>query len=167
MKKHLIILGLFLITLSMRSIAQVNEGINEGSTLGIRFGGSDGVEAEVSYEQPVSPQTRLEFDLGFINAPDFNGFKFTLQYQWLFAIGSGFNWYVGAGGSIGAWNLDEGFPGDNDGRDDGVFLDAVGQLGIEYNCNVPLQFSLDFRPEFGLVNDDYDSGFGLGIRYRF
>lgn len=135
--------------------------------IGVRLGGgSDDVGGEISYQQGISAGTRLEFDLGFIDAGLFNGFKFSLLYQFVFPISGGFNWYVGPGGSIGAWNVDEDHPGDPD-HTEGMFLDADGQLGIEYNCNVPLQFSLDMRPEFGIINDDFDIDFGLGIRFLF
>ena len=49
-----------------------------------------------------------------------------------------------------------------------MFLNFDLQLGIEYNFSeVPLQLSLDGRPEFGIINDDFDMGYGLGIRYTF
>ena len=48
----------------------------------------------------------------------------------------------------------------------------AGDIGIEYNFDIPLLISLDFRPEFGFGNDFYnnnDLGFdiGFGIRYQF
>jgi hypothetical protein len=137
--------------------------------LGIRFGGSDGVSAEISYQQPAGSNNRFEFDLGFIDAQGFDGLKFTLQYHWVANIEGGFNWYIGPGGSIGVWDIDDDFfPGDDDFNDDGFFLDVVGQIGIEYNfAEVPFQFSLDARPEIGLINDGFDFGYGLGIRFLF
>ncbi len=143
---------------------------SSSNALGIRLGGSDGVSAEISYQNYIGGSNRLEFDLGFIEAGWYNGFKFSLLYHWVGNIDGGLNWYVGAGGSIGAWNVDENDPfwfDDNDYHNDGFFLDADGQLGIEYNFDVPLQVSLDIRPEFGLINDDFDMGYGLGIRYLF
>ncbi|MFI5172156.1 MAG: hypothetical protein ACHQFW_07170 [Chitinophagales bacterium] len=149
-----------------------------GDALGIRFGGSDGVSAEISYQNFIGGNNRLEFDLGFIDAGWYDGFKFSLLYHWVGNIDNGLYWYVGAGGSIGAWDVNDNGPGWDDDhgpwwsdsdydRNDGVFLDADGQLGIEYYFNIPLQISLDIRPEFGLVNDDFDMGYGLGLRYVF
>ncbi|MBC8046728.1 MAG: hypothetical protein H7Y00_08035, partial [Fimbriimonadaceae bacterium] len=110
---------------------------------------------------------RLEIDLGFIDAGWYDGFKGTLMYHWVKNIDGGLNWYLGAGGSLGAWDVDNDKPGNDENHDDGVFLDANAQLGIEYNFTIPLQLSLDARPEFGLINDDFDFGYGLGIRFTF
>lgn len=134
--------------------------------LGIRLGGSDGAGAEISYQQFIGGNNRIEADLGFFDDGWKDGFKFTLLYQWVGNIDGGLNWYVGLGGSIGGWNVDEFNPG-HDEESDGFFLDFDGDLGIEYNFPIPIQLSLDLRPEFGLINDDFDMGFGLGIRYTF
>ncbi len=137
------------------------------NALGIRLGGGDGSQAEISYQQYIGGPNRLEFDLAFFDDGYADGFKFTLLYQWVHAIESGFNWYAGAGGSIGARDLNGHFSDDDD-FNDGVFLNLDLQLGIEYNFSeVPLQLSLDARPEFGIINDDFDMGYGLGIRYTF
>jgi len=136
--------------------------------LGVRFDGGDGIAAEISYQKFIGGNNRLEFDLGFDDDGYYEGFKFSLLYHWVGEMGSGFYWYVGAGGSIGGWSHhhDHG-PFDDDGYDEGFFLDADGQLGVEYEFPIPLQISLDLRPEFGLINDDFDARIGLGLRYRF
>ena len=50
-------------------------------------------------------------------------------------------------------------------------LSAAGMVGIEYNFNIPLQISLDFRQHVGIGfkgNGLYTpSSIGLGIRYKF
>jgi hypothetical protein len=47
---------------------------------------------------------------------------------------------------------------------------AAGNLGIEYNFDIPLMLSLDIRPEL-YFGDDFGNDFGpdiaLGIRYQF
>ncbi|NNK72791.1 MAG: hypothetical protein HKO94_06335, partial [Flavobacteriaceae bacterium] len=56
------------------------------------------------------------------------------------------------------------------GSDDSdTALLAAGDIGIEYDFNIPLLISLDFRPEigFGDFNDDLDFDIALGIRYQF
>jgi len=45
-------------------------------------------------------------------------------------------------------------------------------VGIEYNFDFPLLLSLDFRPEIGFGNDDFDTNdldfdIALGVRYQF
>ena len=86
-------------------------------------------------------------------------------HQWVWNIDGGFNWYAGFGAGIG--NVDV----KNFDDDDGLFVNAVGNIGVEYNFDIPLLISLDFRPEIGLVNDfgnnDFDLDIALGLRYQF
>lgn len=137
------------------------------NAIGVRLWGSDGISAEISYQHFISGPNRIEADLGFIDAGWYDGFKATLMYHWVNNIEGGLNWYIGAGGSLGGWDIDAGKPGNDDFHNEGFFLDANGQIGIEYHFDFPLQLSLDGRPEIGLINDDFDFGYGLGIRFTF
>jgi len=161
MKKYTLVICILVLsaTLSAQSSAP--------RALGIRFGGGDGVEAEISFQNYIGGNNRLEFDLGLFEDDWNDGFKFTLLYQWVGNIDGGLNWYIGAGGSLGALDVNEDNKNWDKDFDDGFFLNADGQLGIEYNFPFPLQISLDARPEFGLINDDFDFGYGLGVRYAF
>ena len=52
----------------------------------------------------------------------------------------------------------------------GLFTLLAGDIGIEYNFNIPLLLSLDMRPEIGFnddFSDDLDFDIALGIRYQF
>ena len=55
-----------------------------------------------------------------------------------------------------------------DGTDDFGFF-VAGDIGIEYDFDIPLLISLDFRPEFG--NNDFTDNtifdIALGVRYQF
>jgi hypothetical protein len=141
------------------------------NALGLRLGDNDGFGGEVSYQRTFAKANRLELDLGWRNSHDVDAFKLAALYQWVWNIEGGFNWYAGVGGGIGSYSYDHNgdLPGGHD--DSGTFLFVAGDLGIEYNFDVPLQLSLDFRPEL-YFNDDYrDDNFGpdiaLGIRYKF
>ena len=70
---------------------------------------------------------------------------------------------TGVGGGVGSYSFD------NKNFDDETFIFAAGDIGIEYNFYIPLQLSLDARPElgFGDYRDDLDFDIALGIRYRF
>ena len=87
-------------------------------------------------------------------------------YQWIVNLDGGFNWYVGAGGGFASYSLDDVAPGVDD-SDTSLFI--AGDIGIEYNFDIPLLLSLDFRPELGFsdFNDDLDFDIALGIRYQF
>jgi hypothetical protein len=135
--------------------------------IGLRFGGGDGFGTEISYQQYVGGPNRLEFDLGFFDSEWIDGFKLTAMYEWVHPLEEGFYWYAGVGAGLGQRDFDNGHPVFDDDDDEGIFMDADALLGIEYNFPIPLQLSLDLRPEIGLINDDFDMGFGLGVRYVF
>ncbi len=135
------------------------------NALGLRFGGNNGFGAEVSYQRALGGNNRLELDLGLRSGNDYDGFKLAALYQWVWNIDGGFNWYAGAGGGLGSYDVDRG-PLDDEND---TFVFAAGDIGIEYNFDIPLILSLDFRPElgFGDFYDDLDFDVALGIRYQF
>ncbi|MEE3999030.1 hypothetical protein V1T75_01680 [Tenacibaculum sp. FZY0031] len=131
------------------------------NALGLRVGDNDGFGGEISYQHYLKEHNRLEFDLGFRDSKNVDAFKLVGLYQWVYKLDGNFNWFVGAGAGIGSYNSSD---------NDGVFALVAGDLGIEYNFNIPLVMSLDMRPELGLVNDysdDLDLDIALGIRYQF
>jgi len=75
---------------------------------------------------------------------------------------------VFVGGGLGSFSVN--VPGGMDVTD--TFIFAAGDVGIEYNFDIPLLLSLDFRPEIGFGDDlynnnDLDFDIALGIRYQF
>jgi hypothetical protein len=143
-------------------------------TLGLRLGDSDGFGAEISYQKSIGRLHRAEFNLGFRNSRQFNAFKLAGVYQWVHNLDGGFNWYYGVGGGLGNVDFDP-TPNNNNGfndDNDGLFVFAAGNLGIEYDFDIPLLISLDIRPEIGLIGfDGFDNDFlfdiALGLRYQF
>ena len=137
--------------------------------LGLRLGDSDGFGAEISYQKSIGRVNRAEINLGWRDSRAFDAFKLTGLYQWVHQLDGRFNWYYGLGGGIGSVDF-EAIPSGED--NDGTFIFAAGDIGIEYNFDFPLLLSLDFRPELGLLGyDGFDDGFdfdiALGIRYQF
>lgn len=133
------------------------------NAIGLRLGDSDGLGAEISYQRALGDNNRLELDLGWRTGNDFDGFKLTGLYQWVWNIDSGFNWYAGAGGGVGAYDFEAPI------NDSETFFFFAGDVGIEYDFDIPLLLSLDFRPEigFGDLNDDTNFDIALSIRYQF
>lgn len=136
--------------------------------LGLRLGDSDGFGAEISYQKSIARYNRLEASLGWRDSRNFHAFKLTGVYQWVHQLDGNFNWYYGVGGGLGNVDFDPGFT-DEDG---GLFVFGAGDIGIEYNFDIPLLLSLDFRPEIGLVgydgfSDNFDFDIALGVRYQF
>lgn len=136
------------------------------NTIGLRLGGSDGFGAEISYQRGLTENNRLEFGLGWRDSDDFNAFRVSGLYQWVFHLDGSFNWYAGAGGGFGSVDFDDNIVV---GDDSETFLFIAGSIGIEYDFEIPLLISLDFRPEinFGDINDNVDFDVALGIRYQF
>lgn len=148
-----------------------NSQIISENAIGLRLGDSDGLGAEVSYQRALTENNRLEVDLGWRDGKNYDGFKIAGLYQWVWQLDGNFNWYAGVGGGFGIFSFDRDIlPDDVDDTDS--FLFAAGDVGIEYNFDIPLLISLDFRPEIGFGddlydNDDLDFDIALGIRYQF
>lgn len=138
------------------------------NALGLRLGDNDGFGGEISYQRGLSNNNRLEFDLGWRNSNNIDALKLAGLYQWVWEIDNGFNWYAGVGAGFGSWNYNY-----NDTKNNGSFLFAAGDIGIEYTFKeVPIQLSIDLRPELYFNSNDYrEDNFGpdlaLGIRYKF
>ena len=110
--------------------------------------------AELSYQHSIGSNF-VEADLGWFK----NGFYLTGVYDFVFASEGNFNFYAGPGAAVGFYN---------DSETSGINLGIAGQLGLEYNFNLPLQLSLDWRPVFNFIHGGFGwEGIALGIRYRF
>ncbi|MEO1033468.1 MAG: hypothetical protein AAFX55_18915 [Bacteroidota bacterium] len=133
------------------------------NAIGLRIGDDDGFGTEISYQRALGDNNRLEANLGWRSGDGFDGFKLTGVYQWVWELDGNFNWYAGAGGGVGSYSFD------NDAVDDDTFFFIAGDIGIEYNFDIPLIISLDFRPElgFGDFRDDLNFDIALGVRYQF
>lgn len=152
MRKILFTLALVASLLGSGLNAQV-----KGNALGLRLA-NEAHGGEISFQAALGRANRLELDLGFNNRYEsYHGYELTGVYQWVWGlnqIGTGLNWYLGLGGTVGTYNPDFG-------------LGIVGQIGLEYNFNIPLQISLDWRPTIFNSYYTYYGGNGLSIRYRF
>lgn len=148
------------------SLLVVNAQDIADNAIGLRLGDSDGLGTEITYQRKLGVDTRLEANLGWRNGNNFDGFKVAGLHQWVWNIDGGFNWYAGAGGGLGIYDFD--LPGNN-GNETETFIFAAGNIGIEYDFEIPLLLSLDFRPEigFGDINDDLDFDIAFSIRYQF
>lgn len=162
MKKLILILIAIIGFTSMASAQSISK-----NAIGVRFGDNDGFGGEISYQKHLDSNRRLEVDLGYRDHKNFDAFKLTGIYQWVWGIDEGFNWYAGFGAGIGSWSYNNHVIEDDK---DGVFINVDGNVGIEYNFDAPLIISLDFRPEIGIVGDygkDTDLDLALSIRYQF
>ena len=152
MKKVIAVL-IVVVLATLGAMAQSNS-----NALGLRLAGGDGFLTEISYQRSLTSSTRFEGDLGFFNSSDKNRVRITGLHQWIWPIQGNLGWYAGLGACVGHQS-------NNSGSNE-LILDAVGNVGLEYQLDVPIQISLDIRPSFGLSNFG-GSSLGLGIRYTF
>lgn len=163
---------LLLATLLLGTVFAQAQNISKNA-LGLRIGDNDGFGGEVSYQRGLSKNNRLEFDLGWRDSNHYDAVKLVGLYQWVWNIDGGFNWYAGPGAGLGSWRSQYWNNGNTYYYEDsGAFFLITGDIGIEYNFPIPLQISLDFRPEIYFNSDDFrEDNFGpdvgLGIRYKF
>ncbi len=151
MRKLLLCISFLTISIFTMNAQEISK-----NAIGIRFGDNNGIGAEVSYQRALGSNNRLEIDLGIRGNSDNSIFKATGLYQWVWELENNFNWYAGVGGGLLS------------GNSSAIF--GAGVVGIEYNFDIPLLISLDFRPEFGITGayyDGFNSDFGLGVRYQF
>jgi hypothetical protein len=126
----------------------------QDNAIGLRLG----YGAEASLQYVLTPDNRLEIDLGW-NLD--NGANLTGVYQWGWNLSEyleeGFKWYAGIGAGVGIWDKD-------------FAIAAVGQVGFEYNFkNIPLQLTVDYRPGISLIPEIAGPGgdVALSVRYKF
>ena len=151
---------IFTLVLALSMVGALSAQV-ESNAIGVRFGGFAGYGGEISYQHPLGSANRLELDLGI----NHYGFGLNGIYQWVWDLSDladGFKWYAGVGGGIGFYDF-------NLVNNSGFGIGVLGQVGIEYNFNIPLQLSLDYRPGIyviPLVYGSYD-GINLSVRYKF
>ncbi|MFT5673956.1 MAG: hypothetical protein ACI9JT_002612 [Polaribacter sp.] len=135
------------------AICTINAQDISDNAIGLRFGGGNGSGGEISYQKALGANNRLEIDLGLAN--EFTNFKATGLYQWVWNLEEQFNWYAGVGGGIVSAN--------------GTGVYGVGVVGIEYNFDVPVLLSIDYRPQAGIAGglDGLNSDVALSVRYQF
>lgn len=158
---------LFLLSMTLLGFAFTAQAQDVSDhAIGLRLGDSDGFGAEISYQLGLTDSNRIEFGLGWRDGKNYSALRAVGLYQWVNPLDGNFNWYVGAGGGFASYSLDDVAPGADDSS---TSLLVAGNIGIEYDFDIPLLISLDFRPElgFGDINDDLDFDIALGIRYQF
>jgi len=165
MRKLLLSIGLVGL---MTTSAFAQDGVK--NAIGLRFGGNSGLGTEISYQRDLTRNNRLELNLGFRNNNDYDTFKVTGLYEWVWNIEGNFNWYAGAGAAVGNYKYNYYDYKGRKYKDNGTFGLLTGTVGVEYNFDIPLQIALDVRPELYL-NDSYRNGLyldlGVAVRYRF
>ena len=124
---------------------------------------------DISYENYIGTGSDfLEFELGLDDGFSTNAFHFDGVYNITFAhpdwTPSGqWTFYAGPGASVAVW--------ENADMENVVYAGILGNVGIEYIFDFPLQLSASLRPRLmfgdGKVRENGLLALGLGIRYVF
>lgn len=133
---------------------------NAQNAIGVRGAFGNSSAAELSFQHGLGSANRLELDLGWHNYKDWGSYiNLTGIYQWNWNISGGLGWYAGIGANAGLYT------GKYESDNFGIGLDA--QIGLEYKFSIPLQVSIDFRPQWDLLGHASGFGYGVALGLRF
>ncbi len=120
--------------------------------------------ADFSYQNYVLGNDFLEIDLGIDNGSDMGNFHADGIYNFMilrpdWTTSGSWGFYAGPGASIAVWNKDD---------ETTVHAGFLGNVGLEYNFDFPLQLSVDLRPRLMFSGNDHSPvSLGVGVRYAF
>ena len=147
MKKSI---ALLLISVGLYSAAHAQSYNN---AIGIRLGPSSAaMSGGFTFKHFLNDQNAVEAIIG-IN----QGFGIAGLYEWHHPIESVNNlqWFIGAGGYAAF-------------RFNSSFIGGAGILGLDYKFdNIPLNLSLDWKPELNIISNVHFEGSGVGLSARF
>jgi hypothetical protein len=126
--------------------------ITQAQEVGVRFGDAFGGHYAVDAVFAMGSFSRIHADVSFGN----DGVGVEALYDFYTQpLGSGFDWYIGAGPSA--------YLGDP------FLLGVTGEIGLEYHFDIPLAIGADWRPTFIIIEEtDFEAGwFGFNVRYVF
>jgi hypothetical protein len=147
MKKYLLFAGIC-------SLFSVSLKAQEYKTaVGIRLGpSSPAISAGFTVKHFLNENHAIEGIMGVSN-----GFGVCGLYEWHHPIASveHLQWFVGAGGYLAS-------------RDSETFFGAAGIVGLDYKfAEIPLNISLDWKPELNIASKVGYEGSGVGVSARF
>jgi len=155
----LLIMALFSLNITS---AQVN---NQMNAFGLRVGDNSGLVLELNYQRYLndSRSFRLESGFGFKDRQqnEVKHLKWVNTFQHVRNLFGRYNWYVGLGAGFGNYETDL--------QKKTEFL-AAAVIGIGWSSKIPLNFSIDLRPEYrpnSVFGDDLDFDIGLSLRFQF
>lgn len=158
MKRFVIII---LATLGLAAVAAA-----QPKAIGARIGNYG---LDISYENYVGAGSDfLEFELGLDDVFSTSAFHFDGVYNIMIAnpdwTSEGqWGFYAGPGASVAVWHNSE--------VGNVVYGGVLGNVGLEYIFDFPLQLSVSLRPRLmfgeGKVREDGLLSLGIGVRYVF
>ena len=134
------------------------------------IGANIGYGIDLSYQHSLGEANMIDLS---VNVPFFEGIGATATYDWVNPFGAvipwdyegQWNWNLGVGAGLGIYGF----------KTPAFYAGVVGHVGISYDFWFPMQLSLDYRPNIGIVGGEgltfntsgLYSGITLGVRYLF
>lgn len=158
----------FLITLSFSTFGfsqsyKTAIGLKGGSVGGLAFGGGG-----VNLKHFIGGKNALEFTVGGGS----NHVRGQVLYEWQNDISAvdGLAWYIGVGGTVGAWGNSYYHSTGNVTYNRGLYLGANAVGGVDWSIepltSVPLDFAIDMGPYVGIINSNtFGWGGAFAVRY--
>ena len=159
MKKSIILVAIL-------AIVSVGSAIAQPRAIGANIG----YGIDLSYQHSLGEANMIDVS---INVPFFEGIGATATYDWVNPFGAvipwdyegQWNWNLGVGAGLGIYGF----------KTPAFYAGVVGHVGISYDFWFPMQLSLDYRPNIGIVGGEgltfntsgLYSGITLGVRYLF
>ena len=159
MKKSIILVAIL-------AIVSVGSAIAQPRAIGANIG----YGIDLSYQHSLGEANMIDVS---INIPFFEGIGATATYDWVNPFGAvipwdyegQWNWNLGVGAGLGIYGF----------KAPAFYAGVVGHVGISYDFWFPMQLSLDYRPNIGIVGGEgltfntsgLYSGITLGVRYLF
>ena len=159
MKKSIILVAIL-------AIVSVGSAIAQPRAIGANLG----YGIDLSYQHSLGEANMIDLS---VNIPFFEGIGATATYDWVNPFGTvipwdyegQWNWNLGVGAGLGIYGF----------KAPAFYAGVVGHVGISYDFWFPMQLSLDYRPNIGIVGGEgitfntsgLYSGITLGVRYLF
>ena len=159
MKKSIILVAIL-------AIVSVGSAIAQPRAIGANLG----YGIDLSYQHSLGEANMIDLS---INIPFFEGIGATATYDWVNPFGAvipwdyegQWNWNLGVGAGLGIYGF----------KAPAFYAGVVGHVGVSYDFWFPMQLSLDYRPNIGIVGGEgltfntsgLYSGITLGVRYLF
>lgn len=156
-----------LILVAILAVAGFAAAVAQPRAIGLNIG----YGLDVSYQHTLSKSNMIDLS---VNIPCFSGIGATATYDWVNPFGTSipwnnkgeWNWNLGVGAGLGIYGF----------QAPSFYVGAVGHVGVSYDFWFPMQLSLDYRPNIGIVTGQGAIGFNsvglysgitLGVRYLF
>lgn len=157
-----------LLLVAIMAVAGVAAAVAQPRAIGANIG----YGIDVSYQHALGEANMIDLSVNF---PFFYGIGATCTYDWINPFGTAipwnekgeWNWSLGVGAGAGIYGFSA----------PAWYVGAVGHVGVEYNFWFPMQLSVDWRPNIGIIGfsgggldfnvDGLYSGITIGVRYLF